>query len=125
RAFQLLFFGTTVISFTTLALFVGKFEKMAQQDYVQFLAEMKNPNEQYHVFYQRPESSIPLFYARQEKPNSPIQKNTDWLLYGETDKDVLIVCRNAQREQLEREVLDVIHLETRDDFHFFIRKAAL
>jgi 4-amino-4-deoxy-L-arabinose transferase-like glycosyltransferase len=123
RAFQLLFFGTTVISFTTLALFVGKFEKLAQQDYVQFLVEMKNPNEQYHVFYQRPESSIPLFYARQEQPNSPIQKNNDWLLYGETDKDVLIVCRNAQREQLEREVLDVIHLETRDDFHFFIRKA--
>jgi hypothetical protein len=62
KAYYGLFWGNAVLTVLGLAVFVGKFEKLTQQDLVQHLKAQPQPV--YITFLDYPESSIPLFYGR-------------------------------------------------------------
>lgn len=62
KAFYGLFLGNALLTVLGLAVFVGKFEKLTQQDLVQYLKQQKEPV--YVQFVDYPASTIPLFYGQ-------------------------------------------------------------
>jgi 4-amino-4-deoxy-L-arabinose transferase-like glycosyltransferase len=62
RSLYFFFAGVVVLTIVKVVVFVGKFEKLTQQDYVAFLKENREL-QAVHQFNNRPGSAIPLFYG--------------------------------------------------------------
>jgi 4-amino-4-deoxy-L-arabinose transferase-like glycosyltransferase len=118
QAFGSLFGGTAVFVFVTLILVIGKIERISQRAAIEFYKTKQDCN--CYVVTERFKSYAQLFYT-QVSPDSP-RKDSDWLKYGEVDKDVYFVAKVNGTEELEK-IADVRFLYEKNGFTFWERKA--
>lgn len=119
RAFKILFLGTAVWVFAGLIFFIGKVERISQNASVEFFESQSTKDVYVTTFGYK--SYVPWFYSEIRPHTNPKATNPEWLLYGETDKPVLISTKITSREKLEAEIDDAVFLYEKNGFYFYQR----
>ncbi len=119
HAFRTLFLGTSVWVMLALVFFIGKIERISQRASVEFFKEAVDREVYVTTFGYK--SYVPWFYGKVMPYNNMQATNKDWLLYGQTDRPVLISCKITHRERLESKIPDAVFLYEKNGFCFYQR----
>ncbi len=119
-AFKILFFGNIIWIFSALIFFIAKVEGISQRASVEFFESMEGKN--VYVTSYDYKSYVPWFYSKIEEHQNENAKNQDWLLYGETDKSVLISCKINSKDKFEKDITDAKFLYEKNGFYFYQRR---
>ncbi len=117
NAYRALFFGSGIWVMLTLILFIGKIEKISQNANVEFFEKFQDKDVYVTTFGYK--SYVPWFYAKVKPPLHPEEKPD--LMFGETDRPVLISTKITQRENLEKQIPDAKFLYEKNGFVFYQR----
>lgn len=118
-AFKVLFFGNCLWIFSALIFFIAKVEGISQRANVEFFESLVD-REVYVTSYDY-KSYVPWFYSKIEEHQNEKATDQHWLLYGDTDKSVMISCKINSKEKLEKDLLDARFLYEKNGFYFYQR----
>ena len=122
HAWRTLFFGTAGWVMLCLVFFINNIESYSQRAAVEFF-EDQHGQDVYVTTYMY-KSYVPWFYAGIEPHENTEAVNNDWLLYGETDKPVMISTKVTSRAKLEKALPDAEFLYESNGFLFYRRPPA-
>lgn len=120
-AYRSLFFGNALWVFLALIFFVGKVERISQRASVEFFESYQDKEVYVTTFGYK--SYVPWFYARIMPYDNPMVYSREWLLHGETDRDVIISTKVHKVEEFKSQVPDAELLYNKNGFYFFRRPA--
>ncbi|GAB4320095.1 MAG: phospholipid carrier-dependent glycosyltransferase [Bacteroidales bacterium] len=99
-ATRTLFLGTALFVQLTLFFFIGRIEAYSQRAAVEFCESLAD-KECYITTYGY-KSYVPWFYGRVKPGSDTRYFEKDWLLHGDIDKDVYILAKIMNREELDK-----------------------
>jgi len=120
RAFQTLMLGTGVFVLLTLILIIKKIEGISQNAAIEFYASKKGCD--CYVKPERFKSYGHLFYSEVMPGGDDRRTDSQWLKYGDIDRDVFFVTKITGMEELSN-IEDVELLYEKNGFAFWHRKA--
>lgn len=118
-ATRILFFGTGIWVFLTLIFFIGKIERISQRAAVEFFSDQVGKEVYVTTFGYK--SYVPWYYAKVQPYANPKANDGKWLLYGKTDRPVMISAKITSKEKLEQEIPDAEFLYEKNGFLFYKR----
>ena len=119
----LLFGGTAVWVFLTLAFFVNKIETYSQGANIEFWESKKNKD--CYIFSYKYKTYTKLFYGVNGPDKTAANDKGGLYLYGPTAKPTYFSCKVGREEDLIREAKDVKLLYRKNGFCFYVREAVL
>lgn len=116
-----MFGGIGVFVMMTLILFIGKIEGISQRAAIEFF-ESKQGCDCY-VVTERYKSYADKFYVKPSPENkNPNRLSSEWLKYGNIDKDVYFVAKITGTEELEK-IEDIEFIKEKNGYTFWKRNA--
>lgn len=122
RAIGVLFGGTAVFVMGTLYMFVGRIEAYSQRAAIDFFKA--HAAEDVYMITHGYKSYAHLYYGRQPAHPHPSRTDKNWLLSGDTDKDVLLSAKINKVSQLS-EYPELVETGRSNGFVFFRRPAKI
>lgn len=120
RAFQTLLIGTGIFVFATLILIIKKIEGISQLAAMEFYESKKGCD--CYVKPERFKSYGHLFYSEPMPGGDERRTDSQWLKYGDIDRDVFFVTKITGKKELET-IEDVELLYEKNGFAFWKREA--
>ena len=117
---QTLFVGTAVFIFLTLMLFINRIEGYSQRAAIDFYEARQG--EKCYVITKNFRSYAPLFYTRKPPITDPRAHEEEWLLYGDIDRPVYVVCKITSAEETSA-IPTLTELYRKNGFVFYKREA--
>ena len=117
---QTLFVGTAVFIFLTLMLFINRIEGYSQRAAIDFYEARQG--EKCYVITKNFRSYAPLFYTRKPPVTDPRAHEEEWLLYGDIDRPVYVVCKITSAEETSA-IPTLTELYRKNGFVFYKREA--
>jgi 4-amino-4-deoxy-L-arabinose transferase-like glycosyltransferase len=114
-----LFIGMAVFITLTLWFFIGRIEGIAQATPMQFFEQTQGQNVYVKTYGYH--SYGPFFYTHKPPVTNPNYYNTDWLLRGRIDKDVLFIRKASVQPTLLDSLPDVKKTGQENGFVFYRR----
>jgi 4-amino-4-deoxy-L-arabinose transferase-like glycosyltransferase len=124
QGFLLLFGGTAVFLTLVLILYIGKIEGITQRASIEFLKTLRG--KPCYVLTIGYKSYAQLFYAAPSPDDKPLYEDPDqwreYLLKGETDREVYILTKNTtEKDLLAWGLPDIQRLYEKNGFVFYKR----
>ncbi len=91
HSLALLFVGTTLFITTTLYFFINRIEGYSQRAAIDFFEARQG--EDCYVITKNYKSYAHLYYTRKPPVTDPHAHDEQWLLYGDIDRPVYVVCK--------------------------------
>ncbi len=120
RAMSLLFGGTSVFVLGTLYMFIGRIEAYSQRAAIDFFKA--HAGQDVYMVTHGYKSYAHLYYGRQPAHTHPSRTDKNWLLAGDTDKDVLLSAKINKVPQLA-DYPELMEIGRSSGFVFFRRSA--
>lgn len=118
-AVRYLFFGMAAWCLAALYCFVGRIEKYSQNAAVKFFEQQQN--EEVYVTSFGYKSYVPWFYARVMPYGNPKAADDRWLLFGDTDRPVMISTKLTSRQKINEQIPDAEFQYEENGFLFYRR----
>jgi len=93
-----LFCGTSLFVTTTLYFFIDRIEGYSQRAAIEFF--QARHGEDCYVITKNYKSYAQLFYTGKQSVKDPRSHDEEWLLYGDMDKPVYVVCKITSAEEV-------------------------
>ncbi len=119
KGIRVLFGGTAIFIFLTLYFFIGRIEGYSQRAAINFYKESQG--EPSYVITRNFRSYAHLFYTRITPPGDPRAYDQEWLLHGEIDRPVYVVCKETSAAEVDS-IATLNKLGHRNGFHFYKRE---
>jgi 4-amino-4-deoxy-L-arabinose transferase-like glycosyltransferase len=113
-----LFFINALMLNLLMIFIVPKIEQHVQGSLISFFEKHQNPNEYVITYGFR--SYAQFFYTNKQKSDNPLSYQEKWLLEGEVDKPVYIVCKLNDKENVLK-LTNIKYLYEKGGFVFFVR----
>jgi len=107
------FAGVVILTIANVAIFIGKFEKLTQQDYVIYLKQEHADTEMIHLFKDRPNSAIPLFYGKRTPNQAALLRAKG----AQNQPDVIWAFRSAH--EMDDNINNLFKIDRQGNFHFY------
>ncbi len=120
-AWRVLFFGTGLWVMLALVFFIGRVEAYSQRAAVEFFEQQAG--EEVYITTFGYKSYVPWFYSR-VKPGNENSKKSEWLLWGEPDKPVMISIKITSQQEFKHKVPDAEFLYESNGFAFYRRPSS-
>ena len=112
------FGGTALFVTVTLFFFINRIEGYSQHAAIEFFKERKG--EPCYVITKNYKSYAHLFYTAKAPVNDPRSHDEEWLLYGDIDRPVYVVCKITAAEEVSG-ITTLTELHRKNGFVFFKR----
>lgn len=123
RQSLLVLFGATALFVTSgLYFFINNIEGYSQRAAIDYFKSLQG--ERCHVITKNYKSYAQLFYTRKPPPVSARAHDETWLLYGDVDRPVHVVCKVTSLEEVSA-IPTLERAGGTNGFHFFVRKPEL
>ena len=119
RAIYLLFIGTAVYMQISLFFFIGRVEGYSQRAPIEFW--QSHADEDCYMTTYHYASYTQYYYGKARPYPNKNYTDKDWLLTGDVDKKVYIICQFRHKADLERELPDAKYLYSKNGFYFYER----
>lgn len=119
RSFKVLFIGTATFIFLSLGFFINNIEGYSQRAAIEFYESKQQ--EDCYIFSHGFKTYAHLFYAQKRPITNPKSLDKDWLLNGEVDKPVYVVCKIHKAHELEA-LPQLQRVHSKNGFVFFKRR---
>ena len=119
RAFSALFIGNAVFVMLALIFYVKRVEGYSQRAAVEFF--QSKASEDCYIVTHGYKSYAHLFYAAKRPVTDPRSSDKDFLLQGDTEKPVYVVCRIHRADEL-RALPQLEEIGSKNGFVFFQRR---
>lgn len=119
---QIIGIFTSSLLFTVLsmAVIIPLVEQYSQNAAISFFKEKSNEDCYVEPFGYK--SYAQLFYLSKQPPENNQSRNFDWLVNGDVDKTVYIICKNTKAGNFAEEHSNFIRIYEKNGFVFFKRK---
>ena len=121
QALLTVFGGGALFVTTTLFFFANRIEGYSQRAAVEFFEARQG--ERCAVITERYKSYAHLYYTRMEPPDDPRVHDREWLLHGDVDRPVYVVCKITTAEETAA-IPTLRELYRKNGFVFFVRQPA-
>ncbi len=118
KAFQTLFLGTGCFVFLTLLFIINNIEAYSQRAAIDFFKS--KADEKCYILPHGYKTYGHLFYADKTPVDNPKSYNGDWLLEGEVDRQVYVICKIHRAHELEK-VKTIKEIGRKNGFVFYKR----
>lgn len=112
------FVGTALFVTITLIFFIDRIESYSQGAAIEFFKERQG--EECHVITKNYKSYAHLFYTAKPPVADPRAHDEEWLLYGDIDRPVYVVCKITAVEEVSS-IRTLEQLYRKNGFVFFRR----
>ena len=116
-----IFTNTIVFTYLTMLIIVPRIEQYSQNAAITFYKKISK-EDCYLDCYSFKSYAI-YYYFDKKQPTNAEAYDINWLLTGETDKPVYIVCKNTTAEEFKKNYPAFIELSNKNGFVFFKREA--
>ena len=113
------FGGTALFVTVTLFFFINRIEGYSQRAAIDFFEERQG--EKCYVITQNYKSYAHLFYTRKAPVADPRTHDEEWLLYGDIDRPVYVVCKITAAEEVSA-IRTLTEIGRKNGFVFFMRR---
>ena len=114
----MLFGGTALFITTTLYFFINRIEGYSQRAAIEFYEARQG--EDCYVITKNFKSYAQLFYTRKPAVEDPRAHDEEWLLNGDIDRPVYVVCKITNMEEVS--AIPTLHeIGRKNGFVFFQR----
>jgi 4-amino-4-deoxy-L-arabinose transferase-like glycosyltransferase len=114
-----IFICTLLFTNLTMLVIVPRIEQYSQNAAISFYKKIAT-EDCYLETYDFKSYAI-YYYFRKQKPENEKAYQMDWLLTGNIDKPVYIVCKNYKEEEFSKRYKDFKKIESKNGFVFFRR----
>lgn len=114
-----LFCGTAITVQLIMYVFLNNIEQYSQRAAVDFYKNLRNKD--CYAINVNYKSYAQLFYFDKQIPLNPLALNEDWLLTGDIDKEVYIVTKINELEDVKSKVADAEEIYRKNGFIFLRR----
>ena len=118
KAFQTLFLGTASFVFLTLLFIINNIEAYSQRAAIDFFKS--KVDEKCYIMPHGYKTYGHLFYADKAPVENPKSYNSDWLLNGDVDRPVYVICKIHRAHEL-KDVKTIKEIGRKNGFVFFKR----
>jgi hypothetical protein len=116
---MVVFGGGALFVTTSLFFFINRIEGYSQRAAIDFFAGRKG--ERCYVITKNYKSYAHLFYTRKPPVTDPRAHDEEWLLYGDIDRPVYVVCKVTAAEEVAA-VRTLLEVGRQNGFVFFRRE---
>jgi len=121
KAILVLFFGNLVTVQLTSIIIIPKIEKYTQAAAIEFFESTQKTNVYCVALHYR--SYAQYFYTKKTPPKNPLSLETDWLLRGAIDKDVVVISKINSRDDILKNYSELKETGSKNGYVFYLRKA--
>ncbi|MBP6313071.1 MAG: glycosyltransferase family 39 protein [Flavobacteriales bacterium] len=114
------FCGTALFVWLTLFFFINNIEGYSQRAAIEFFQARQD--EKCYVITRNYKSYAQLFYTRKPLVTNALSYTDNWLLTGDVDRPVYVVCKVTSAEEVAAEPM-LNELYRKNGFVFFVRQA--
>ena len=118
EAILVVFGGGALFVTTTLFFFINRIEGYSQRAALEFFEARQG--ERCHVITKNYKSYAHLFYTRKPPVSDPRAHDEEWLLYGDIDRPLYVVCKITAAEEVSK-VRTLAEIGRKNGFVFFKR----
>ena len=98
---------------------IGRSEASGKLEFIEFFEQRQNEN--CYVITKNYKSYAHLFYTRKPLVTDPRSHDEEWLLYGDIDRPVYVVCKVTAAEEVAA-IRTLKELYRKNGFVFFVRE---
>ncbi|MBL7950535.1 MAG: glycosyltransferase family 39 protein [Flavobacteriales bacterium] len=118
RSIIVLFSGTALFVTTTLYFLINNIEGYSQRAAIEFFEARQG--ERCYVITKKYKSFAHLFYTRKPEVTDPRAHDDEWLLHGDIDRPVYVVCKVTSAEETST-IHTLKEIGRKNGFVFFLR----
>lgn len=112
-----IFLSSLLFTNLSMTIIVPRVEQYSQNAAISFFKEIANEDCYVDTFGYK--SYANYYYFNKQIPENANAHNKNWLLKGDTDKTVYIVCKNTAANEFEKEYPDFKKIEEKNGFVFY------
>jgi hypothetical protein len=117
--FSVLFGGTAIFVMLTLTFFIARIESYSQGAAIRFYESLQGKDVYVESYGFKTYGH--LFYTKRHPGQSPEGRDRAWLLHGKLDKDLYVVTKIMDADEL-RAIPGFREIRSQNGFVFFVRR---